>query len=989
FISNPIVNNEMLVRTSGSAVQFSDTASGNNAYQRLFDNPIDTMDGSFWFASHMQAKGSYGGNIGNVALVDTTGGSSLQLILGKRFGNGNIFATGDGTNGAQNTGALFTQAGGAWVVAHMDWVADSSRWELDVWVNPSIDSIPTENTAGIVNKRYAASNYNATLIRTGGAQGLDWSVDDLYFGRNFSDVIPDDLTPVAAAPPGFSEKFDYDAGTELIGANGGTGFAGPYQLVADTTATIAEGGMTNFYLLKETSSNKLAVRAEDNIRAFRALEGTYGDSGREYWMGWFYDANGSGGNVAHLVLGDTATFATDAGTMLQVGKLFNGRLGVVGTGPMNGVSSDTVNFIVANIVTNGAPGGDKIYFWINPGLDVAPSRDTANLVATKDLANWNCIGFKVAGDPGVAPEWDDISLAYSFKDIVPGDLMDVAPPDAPKVGFDIFDYTASEDLDGQDGGEGWGGAWSKVKGTASIADGSVDSDRVTAEGNSVSITQSADSVFYLRPLFNPFSSGEVWMSFLLDVEAKDIGNNAQVTLHSADGAQLFGLGGVAGISKFGLVYADQQLTDDDIDVTANNWVVVRLDMDGTDAADKMRVWINPPADAIPADDASVFDVDDIDLNDGVSILALMANGAQSTTMNFDAFRIGFSYRDISNKFGSDDPDLLLYEPFNYDIDANIAGAGGVNAFWDGPWVDAGNIDENLATIDESSLEISGYESLGNKAKLEYKVADTQIRMERDMAFPFEDDGRTYWFSFLQFSEETTAFDNIGNVNFRRSDVANAGGHIMAFGRVFGNGKIGVVTPQTNNARPTETDDVGLNWCVSKLITTGDDEPDSVFFWINPDPMSEPDTADAALFFRTTQLNNGFDIIRMRNEGAGANQVPYTTLFDEIKLATKFESASFISNTIEPFAGDPFALKAYPNPAQEFINVEYNLTSRGRTIVELYNINGARIRTLHDAEQYEGNQRLQFDLHQVQNGIYFLRIVQNGKATTRKLIVYRY
>lgn len=993
-IGNPIVNDNLLVRTSGNAAELTGI-QGSNAYQRLFEVPIDTVDGSFWFATHMQAGGSISNNIGNVALIDTSaGGQALQVILGKQFNTRNIFATGNGTGGAATTGAQFSGVAGNWIVAHMDWIADSSRWELDVWVDPDPSSTPLEADANIQNKRYAARNYHGALIRTDGAPGLEWKVDDLYFGRQFQDIVPLDLALVAPAPAGANENFDYDPTTALIGAEGGTGFAGSYELLTGTGPTIKEGGISNFFLLKETSSNKLGVNSGENARIVRALEGSYGDSGREYWLGWFFDANGSGGNVAHLVLADTATYeATGPGGQLaQIGQLFGGGIGIVAApgGTAAGVASDTAHFMVVNIVTNGTIENDDIYLWVDPDLSTTPSRDTALVKAKADLTNWNGLGFKVEGDPGVSPEWDDILLADEYQDIIPIDLGDLDPPAIPKPGFDVFDYTAGSDLDLQEGGEGWSSAWSSVAGTAVIGEGAIESDRVNQEGNKVVISQSGMPTTYTRNFFNPFTNGEVWVSVLLDVSQKDIGNRATVSLYNGE-TEVLGVGGVAGISKFAAVYGDQQLTATNAEVIGTNWVVMRLKMDGTEALDQALIWLNPSADAIPADEAALFTIDDIDLNAGVATLALKAEGAQSVEMAVDAFRIGFSYRDISNQFGSDDPNLIAFEPFNYDAGAAIIGSGGINAFWEGPWFDKSSpADEtNIALIDEGSLTLEGAQPIGNKAQLSYNAPNTQIRIDRQLAFPFASNGDTYWLSFLQFTDETIAVNNVGNITLRDSGLPSKDGQIMAVGRMFGSGKIGIITPQNNNNRETELEDVGLNWLVTKISTSADDTPDTVALWVNPSPSVEPDTVDADLLFLTDKLKGGFDMIRLKAEGANADQVPYTTFFDELRLAKTFASASLVTNTIEVEPSDPFLLKAFPNPAKDHITVLYHLDNPGRSRLELFDIRGASVGVLHDGVQPPGEQQFDMELDNLSNGIYFLRLIQGGKATTRKLIIYRF
>ena len=88
---------------------------------------------------------------------------------------------------------------------------------------------------------------------------------------------------------------------------------------------------------------------------------------------------------------------------------------------------------------------------------------------------------------------------------------------------------------------------------------------------------------------------------------------------------------------------------------------------------------------------------------------------------------------------------------------------------------------------------------------------------------------------------------------------------------------------------------------------------------------------------------------------------------EIHFHTWFEGVSELENS----------LKVYPNPASQVLNVEGLMTS-----VEVYNTVGQCLLS----KQVNGN--TQIDLSGFNNGIYFLRVNNNGETAVRKFSVNR-
>ncbi|MEM7572138.1 MAG: T9SS type A sorting domain-containing protein [Bacteroidota bacterium] len=1005
-----LLNDNLQLRTSGSSLRMS-SAGGNQRVIRLFEEPLDTTENAdFWFSVHLGMEAEANDFVGNFILADTTldGGAFQQLIIGKPFGNRNLFAGGFGQAGGNEpiVPNAFANNDVHWIVGHM--IRENGQWLMDVFVNPDPEGgTPDESAAALMNKAYNSGNFNAIAVKAEANRGIDWLVDDIYFGDDFDAVVPIDFEPIPPAPPGASEPFDYASGSDYIGQNGGSGWAGPWELVSDTgSGEAVDEGLTSIPLLKLTAAPSLEQTVLQ--RAVRPLEGVYGDFGRDFWLGWWARTDNGANNVAHLILADTATYMAGGpgGQLVQIGKVFGGStLGVVaaqGGNAPGDVSAGDGHFIVAHIITDGTADNDQILVWVDPALDTEPDPVDAAVDARADLTNWNAIGFKFEGTLGeTVARFDDILLAGTFADVIPNDLTDIDPPALPVVGFELFDYDVASDIVAATGGEGWANAWTAVSGTALIAEGAIDNERNCGEGNMVNIAQSGigNPVLYTRDFFNAFGREEgpdqVYMSFSLDIMNKDIGNSALVSVYNDDG-NVLSIGGVPGLGDLAVIQnSENPMTTASASAIGPKWFVIRFDLN-PDGDDSALIWLNPPGDAIPTDESALFSITGLDADDGLTGLALNVAGAQTASLFFDDFRIGFGYRDISCQFGSDDPELFAYEPFNYDPGQSVIGLGGVNAFWDGLWEDLAGIGENnLIEVDPMSLEVASIPTVGNRGELSFLATGNQIRVNRELAFPMESDGTTYWLSFFQNTTEGEATDNVGNIMLRNSGEAANAGQRLAFGRMFGGGKLGFITPPNNQSRESDFDDAGLNWIVAKIVTTGSDSPvDTVYMWVNPPAMTtEPDTSDASFFTVSTtpHLKIGIDYVMLKAEGAGANQVPYITEFDEVRITTSWPSALFTS-TIEPLAEDVFQFSAYPNPFGDQVTFEYELPDAGPLNVSLYDMQGRLVTTIFDDEQAAGPQQLRFDSNangrELANGFYLVRLVQNGRSIVRKLILYR-
>ncbi|WP_420460067.1 T9SS type A sorting domain-containing protein [Neolewinella sp.] len=997
-----LLNNNLAAGTSGNSLRITATGSLEQS-NRYLESVIDTTgNDDFWFSAHLGASGTPGGAVGNLILLDTTDAAANQVIVGKPFPDFRVFAGGAGQRGGNTfSGRSFDGSGASFVVGHM--TRDTGVWSLDLYVNPDVAAEDlVEDSAQIINKPYTSGNFNGIAVRIdGGSTELVWDVDDIYLGGSYRDVVPADLETVTEAPPGAAEPFSYELGASLIGQDGGRGWAGPWTLLTETgEGTIEEGGITSLPLLQATAGPK--VRFNEYLRAVRPLEGTYGDNGRDFWLGWWFDVDDGGNNVAHIVLADTATYGADGpgGQLAQIGKLFGqATIGVVGGGNAAGSSAEEGHFLVAHIITDGTPTNDEIIVWIDPALDAMPSADTADITAGADLTNWNAIGFKFEGaeDQPTSVAFDNVILGFTFQEVVPGDLSDVDPPNTPRAAVEVFDYAPGQDLNGADGGSGWAGPWEAVSGTAVIAEGSVNSPRTCPVGNSASLMQSgSDSpALYRRDFLNPFGTDEnsetFYASFVLNGVSKDIGNSALVSLVSGDN-NVLSIGGTPGLSSLAVIRNDDRapITSNREVVQGIKWFVVRLDINSLTGLATAYVFLDPISDAIPSDETALFVVENVSIVDGITGITVSGSGAQTVSLAVDDIRAGFSYRDISCQFGSDDPDLLAYEPFNYDPGTRLVGAGGENAFWNGPWTLGAANATNTAIVRDGSLDVGALDEEANRVELSLLAEGEQLRIDRELAFPIASDGRTYWLSFLMNTTNGAAANNVGNVVLRNSGISAADGQRILFGRLFGERTLGSAIPG-GAARRTAVVDEGLHWIVVRMQTSPTADVDTVTLWIDPPAAATaPDTFSTGYqqYFTTPALLDGADVVRMRVEGVQGDQVPYITEFDELALTTSWSSVVGTVNSIQRQIDDPFGVRAYPNPFATALTIEYSLPVSGQVAVDLLNLNGQVVQQVREGVQPAGSQRITLDAATLPDGVYMLRIGQGGRHTTRKIVLLR-
>jgi len=81
---------------------------------------------------------------------------------------------------------------------------------------------------------------------------------------------------------------------------------------------------------------------------------------------------------------------------------------------------------------------------------------------------------------------------------------------------------------------------------------------------------------------------------------------------------------------------------------------------------------------------------------------------------------------------------------------------------------------------------------------------------------------------------------------------------------------------------------------------------------------------------------------------------------------------------------------YPNPFNPATNIDYTLNKSGEVILQIYNADGVRIRTLLNNRQSSGKHLIRWDGrddfgNQVASGAYFYKLKFNGNIISKKML----
>jgi hypothetical protein len=1026
IVEGGIQNSTLLRQTSGNSL-FLDANNGATRFKRELATPYRDNGSTYWFAFHAEFEDADQDN-GEVVvmLVDNNqedfgaGGGAGQFIgIGKTDTPGALGIFSFQPFGKVQVADVADNA--VWLVAKIETNGTDARDSVRLYINPDPGQEPAPGSEAVV---YAAPELN------GGFQGIGFKqsagatqtkIDDIYVGNFFSDVVPDDLAPVAFPDPAF-EKFEYAVGDSLeTKGEAVDGWAGPWEKLSGSAgATISDTRLINTDLFVRSAGNSLLLDAIDgDLRYVRPLSSDYNDNGLTYWFGFQaqFEGTSADGGVVNIMLvnNDQETFGAGggAGQFVAIGKSnAPGTLGVLRYGGFEKVDVPDVNadgtfWLVARIETNGTEAADTVRLYINPSPTGTPAPGTEVAVFTANELNGGFRGIGFKQDPGATKTLiDDIYLGNSFAEIVPPDLEDITDLYTAGETYEPFNYSVGENLDGQGEREsGWGGPWVQTAGDdITIEEGSIETDFAVFEANKAYANYTTDVMQYDRELSARFEDdgSSVWLSFLMDVRnASSIFAESKIALMDGEN-EVVGFGRVGGVNLLG-VTTDPVPAVSQVASEGEAWVVARIDFSNDDQAETIRVWLNSETPEVqPGDDFAdiLIEADDnnaVALNNGFDGIRITGAGMAGVEFVVDEIRLGFNYADVSKKEEVLPPNLIAREQFKYPADQPIEGLGAEGTQWGGPWalIEGG---DGLAITREGSLDYTEFMEDGNKLELTNTEGAELHRFARPLAQKVTDDGNSYWFAYLsQYDNSVDSRSVTQGIFYNLDDFEGRNPPMrLLFGRKF-NANVNTlfdINGQVTVEAPVAAEITSLLWTVVKVEFSGDESEDNVYLWYNPaiGDTTDLDVSTANASLATTVLNQGITALGFRCEGPGQS----TLFVDEVHWGTTFKSivpgagAGDVTNTttVSPTIGSIFV---YPNPANNFVNFDLNVKTSGNYSLRVFNLSGQHVATPFQGRIGEGEYRVTWDLEgrddsKISRGFYFYQLTDGVHQVTGKLVI---
>jgi arylsulfatase A len=531
---------------------------------------------------------------------------------------------------------------------------------------------------------------------------------------------------------------------------------------------------------------------------------------------------------------------------------------------------------------------------------------------------------------------------------------------------ETFTYKKNTRISGQDEGIGWYNSWQSW---GNPSNAFIDSS-LTSPLNTGTLKLPLDQIQNIgREIDIPFplNSNQIyWLSF--DVRRSDLKSDFSLNLLDQEYNSTMKVE-YKNENTFLSIGNDNKLTPNS---SLQNNVLIKIDLSKSEK-DSISLWINHNKEKYPnTSDARIKYTGDIK---GKFIQHLLIQtstlGTSTQAVWLDNIVLSPNYIDIVPIY--ENTRFSAYEPFLYVPNSNVEDNGRSDDVFRESWFKSGGTTANKATITAGSLIKDQIKTTGNKSTFDFNVANNQIRMDRRLQSPLKNDGRTYWFSYLMDTKATTALSNISNFNLTNSKITAVDGNRIGVGRIFGTGKLGMVTPPNGAKFTTNLNDVGTQYIIFSVSTTGNSSLDTIRVWFNPNPYQKPINDKADITLNTALLKDGIDIIRLRVEGADNNQVPLSVSFDEIRYATQWESLQNNTSIIE--LKNTFGFELFPNPAREEIYIKFDNTKIGKVNIKLTDLQG---RLLQDFGNYQPNE-LSLESLRLPNDItsnMYLVIVQN-------------
>jgi hypothetical protein len=318
--------------------------------------------------------------------------------------------------------------------------------------------------------------------------------------------------------------------------------------------------------------------------------------------------------------------------------------------------------------------------------------------------------------------------------------------------------------------------------------------------------------------------------------------------------------------------------------------------------------------------------------------------------------------------------VTLVESFNYSP-GDLDGWGAVGNGWGSAWTTGGGattanvIADNLYPADAGkSIVIDSATANG-----------AWSQMIRTLETTWGDSGTTYWVGFY-----VEMIDKAKNSWWALQLNLNADEKVW-FGSTDQSGKFGFHTSNGIDGISEIDDAVDTKaWLVLKMQMNGDNSDtesglDSLFMFVNPDPSSEPDISQADAMSVTGALNMGFNNINLWSDGH------YTIGYDRIVLTDDYSKLGISTVGVSKIANKE-EFKIYPTVSTGDLNINYTNDRISKINISVYSMTGQKVQTLANAQNVSGNYNQRYNVSNLSNGVYILRLTDGDAVYNRKFVV---
>lgn len=80
------------------------------------------------------------------------------------------------------------------------------------------------------------------------------------------------------------------------------------------------------------------------------------------------------------------------------------------------------------------------------------------------------------------------------------------------------------------------------------------------------------------------------------------------------------------------------------------------------------------------------------------------------------------------------------------------------------------------------------------------------------------------------------------------------------------------------------------------------------------------------------------------------------------------------------------VKVFPNPSGGKVGIEFELNESGKVAFEVYNLFGQKIRLLYEGVLNHGQHQMNYDLSDLQSGVYAIRMQKGSEQLVRMVVI---